>query len=405
MTDTVTVTERPKSRVRTFFYNTGLVLASTAVFALLVFAAGEVVMRLQFGSVPPGPNSSFYSDDETLGWVPRPGSYSFFHVKAFRRVDLSINDFGLRNEPITATPAEGRERISVVGDSFVFGAAQSDGETLTDTMQSLTNGHYEIVNVSAERYGTGQQIRLLERLEEQGYEAGSKLVLVFFTNDILDNLAQKYDGTGTEARQPSFRVDDAGQLVQVGPVLPDRSGETGGPGFYSKSLFYRYLMHNLETVATAYPDLTDALFAAGLVPSLPRRPGVISAWYDEGWEERWANTREILAYFVDRLRQSQPDLEIYIAFMPSPFQVHDIFSRMVREHEEQDQAFEQFLANMDRPQQVLQEFAEAEGLPFIDPTPALRRVPMAYFPREGHLNQRGTEVVAQVLMDGMTGQE
>ena len=272
-------------------------------------------------------------------------------------------------------------------------------------MQSLAGDEYEIVNISAERYGTGQQIRLLERLEAKGYEMGSKLVLVFFPNDILDNLALFYDGLTAVPRQPNFRVDDTGRLTQVGPAAPDKNAKKSEPTVYKKSLFYRYLLHNFETIATAYPSLAKAIIAIGLAPSLPRKPGIIGAWYGIGWEERWANTREILTYFMHKMRKEKAGTEVYIAFLPSPFQVHEIFSRVVEANQDQDPTFKEFLVDVNRPQRMLRKFCDSQGINFIDPTTALREVPIAYFPREGHLNQIGTDIVARLLLEQITTRE
>ncbi len=392
------------SQAKQVVFNLGLVFASIVACIVVVFICGEAILRFQFGSVPPGPNKSWIQHDSTIGWVLKPGSYSFFHVSAFRRVDLSVNELGLRNKPISVKAPASRTRVSVLGDSFVFGASQSDGETLTDQMQSLAGDGYEIINISAERYGTGQQIRLLERLEAKGYEMGSKLVLMFFPNDILDNLALNYGGLTNAPRQPKFRVDDTGRLTQIGPAPPDQDKKTE-PTTYNKSLFYSYLLHNIETIATAYPSLTKALFAIGLAPSLPRRPGIIGAWYGIGWEERWANTREILTYFVHKMRKEKAGTEVYIAFLPSPFQVHEVFSHVVEAIQDQDPTFKEFLVDVNRPQRMLRKFCDSQGINFIDTTIALRAVPIAYLPRDGHLNQIGTDIVARLLLEKITTRE
>jgi hypothetical protein len=228
------------------------------------------------------------------------------------------------------------------------------------------------------------------------------LVLVFFTNDLLDNLALTYDGLGTVPQQPAFRVDDAGRLAQVGPEPLGQGTKKNTPTIYKKSLFYRYLLHNLATVATAHPNLAKALFSMGLVPSLERKPGVIAAWYGDGWEARWANTRDILAYFVGELRKDKAGPELYIALIPSPMQVHELFSRIVWANRDQDPTFEEFLEDMDRPQRMLKEFCVSQGVVFIDTTPTLRKAPIAYFPHDGHLNDIGTDIVARVLLERIT---
>jgi hypothetical protein len=51
---------------------------------------------------------------------------------------------------------------------------------------------------------------------------------------------------------------------------------------------------------------------------------------------------------------------------------------------------------------VLQAVAGRLGVPFIDLTPALRRAAahsVLYFPREGHFNEAGCAVAAQVIYE------
>ena len=148
-----------QSRITGLIGNAGLTVVSFVSIIVIVFLSGEAFMRLRFGSVPPGPGNDRIQHDATIGWTLKPGQYPFFHVAALRRVDVSINDLGLRNPPITLEPPPGVLRVSVVGDSFVFAAALRNEEVLTHQLQAMAGDEYEIVNISAEQYGTGQQIR------------------------------------------------------------------------------------------------------------------------------------------------------------------------------------------------------------------------------------------------------
>jgi len=190
--------------------------------------------------------------------------------------------------------------------------------------------------------------------------------------------------------------------VQVGPKPPEPETKEYKPTIYKRSLFYRFLLHRADTVTTAYPNITKSLFALGLAPSFGRKPGVIAAWYGNGWEARWTNTRDILTYFVDELRKDKADPDLYIAFIPSPIQAQELFSRMAWANKDQDPTFEEFLEDMDSPQRMLEKFCEAQRVVFIDTTPILRKVQIAYFPRDGHLNDIGTDIVARLLLGRIT---
>src|SRR2546421_2829214 len=96
------------------------------------------------------------------GWTLKPGHYSYFNFQALRRVDVVINELGLRNRPLSHEPRQGIERVTIVGDSFVFGPSVNEAETITAQLQTLAGNSFEVVNVSVPGYGTGQEYRSLE---------------------------------------------------------------------------------------------------------------------------------------------------------------------------------------------------------------------------------------------------
>lgn len=391
-------------RIRHGAINAALAAASALLALGLAFLGGELVLRAIYGSVPPGPPRSWAEFDERLGWMMKPGRYSYFEVHAARRVDVTINKLGLRQGPLAPEPAPGVERISVVGDSFIFGPPVDDAETIPAQLQALAGSRYEVVNISAPGYGTAQQYRLIEELRAKGYKLGSKVVLSFFTNDVQDNLALDYATLAPNPRQPAFAVDAAGELKQVSaPVAPKPRKRRGGrAGLLERSLFASYVRYQLDVLAVSYPGMVSALRALGVVPSLPRTPGIVLGWHSPGWEEQWQVSARVLEYVVKRLRALPEAPEVYIAFVPSPFQVHETFRRAVVSGAGGDARYASFIADSDRPQRVLRALAGRLEVPFIDLTPAVRaageRAPM-YYPREGHFNAVGCRVAAEVLYE------
>lgn len=379
--------------------------AASAVLALgLAFAGGELLLRAKYGSVPPGPPGHWHEFDEGRGWTMKPGRYSYFEVRAARRVDVAINQLGLRQGPLAPEPPPGVERISLVGDSFIFGPPVDDAETIPAQLQALAGSRYEVVNISVPGYGTAQQYRLIEELRAKGLKLGGKIVLAFFTNDVQDNLALDYATLAPNPHQPAFAIDDAGELKQVSvparSAWPEPGG--GGRGLLQRSLFASYVYYQLEVIAVSYPGMVSALRALGMAPSLPRTPGIVLGWYSPQWEKHWQASARVLEYVVKQLRALPEAPEVYIAFMPSPFQVHETFRRAVAAGARDDPRHASFLADPDRPQRVLRALAERLEVPFIDITPAVRAAgkgaPM-YYPREGHFNEAGCRVAAEVLYE------
>ncbi|RIK89939.1 MAG: hypothetical protein DCC71_25740, partial [Proteobacteria bacterium] len=370
-----------------------LVLGSLA----FVFALGEGVLRLLYGGAPPYFFSRIVEHDAQRGWRLVPGDYEFFNVAAFTRVRASISEYGIRSTaaPIVAPP---RRRLTVIGDSFVFAEALSDGERFTDALQALVGPDVEVVNAGVPGYGTGQQVLLVEDLRARGFALGSALIHAFFTNDILDNAGLDYDSLDPDPKKPVFEVRD-GALVSTavapGPPIPTAAISAQ---MARRSLFAALLRQRVEVLVASHPGILRGLGGVGVRVPLPRPPGVILGWYAPGWEERWSRTRDVLRQFAQTARAGGADFAI--AFIPSPFQAEAVFEELLRAHRDEP-LYAAFLDDVDRPQRVLLEFCAVEGLSCFDTTPALRapRDEPAYFLHEGHLSAYGSRIVADAFHD------
>jgi SGNH hydrolase-like domain, acetyltransferase AlgX len=105
---------------------------------------------------------------------------------------------------------------------------------------------------------------------------------------------------------------------------------------------------------------------------------------------------------VKTLRASADAPEIFIVFIPSPFQVQESFSRSIAADAQSDARYASFLSDPDRPQRVLKALALRLGIPFIDLTSPMRSAAgqsLLYFPRDGHFNELGCSIAAQVIYD------
>jgi hypothetical protein len=92
-----------------------------------------------------------------------------------------------------------------------------------------------------------------------------------------------------------------------------------------------------------------------------------------------------------------------VVFVPSPFQVEEVFLRIARE--QRDGAdYDAFLSDVERPQRLLLDFCARDGLACHDLTPALKNTDSpAFFLREGHLNPHGSRLFAEALAGWLGG--
>ena len=133
-------------RTGEFWKNTGVVLASSLLALLLLFAAGEATMRARYGALPASIPEGLSVYDPLRGWSLKPGRYAYFDVRAARRVNIAVNDLGLRNPPLAPVPEPGVQRITLLGDSFVYGAPLDEPYTIAGRLRALVGEGFEVVN-------------------------------------------------------------------------------------------------------------------------------------------------------------------------------------------------------------------------------------------------------------------
>jgi hypothetical protein len=396
---------KPRARLKEWGTRAVLLVASVLVCAALLFAAGEMYLRIRYGLGGYRPKYPDYAFHEDRGWTPTPGDYDVLGTAPFRRVPISINSLGLRDREISLAVPPGGRRITVLGDSFVFGEMLRVDEGLTGRLQQLTGDAVEIVNVSAPGYGTGQEYLLLRELMDRGYEVGEKVILAFFANDILDNLGLRYEDGRRMPRRPAFDVDENGELTWEPPTEPAPEGRAQAVSsplarrvarWFNSRLVVRFLNERLVSLAGRYPWVLRLAERSGADLLPDRTPAMIVAWYSEGWQDRWRATERVLEYVTRRGRLGTA--QVVVLYVPSSLQVEESIGVLLERFALGDARYADFLEDPDRPQRLLREFCLRNDVPCIDPTRKLIEAAgerPVYYLREGHLNAFGSEVLAR----------
>jgi len=382
--------------MKVWFFRLFTIFVSFFVSVVLLFLLGELYFRFVFDLGFEYRKPSYFEFHQQRGFTLKPGDYDVFEVTAFRKSNIHINSLGIRDRERSLKPSAGKRRVTILGDSFVFAEVLNYGDRFTDQLENLfADGQTEVVNVSSPAYGTAQEILLIEELMGRGFDVGDTVVLVFFINDVCDNLGLDYGNL--EARfpwQPVFAVNDSGMLIQAQP--PEM------PSYPVAAMidwvFYDFFVTRAAMLLNQYPILLTSLTKVGVPVPLPRTPGIITTWYSPGWEERWGATETILQYWFENNKFQAVDK--VIMYLPSPFQVEEGFKNILINFKDRDARYRDCLNDRDRPQRMLKKFCADYGVPVIDTTGALRqasRKGVAYFPREGHLNEYGSRIVAQEI--------
>lgn len=153
-----------RDATRAFLYP----VLALAVIVAACAAGGEVLVRLLGAGAP----NYFLVQDPTLYVADSDPLISYRLRPGYRGVTYhrwtTINERGMRDDPVPAVKPAGEFRLLALGDSVLFGIGAGDDETYARALQrALTPpagfASVRVLNLGVPGYNTVQQARLLER--------------------------------------------------------------------------------------------------------------------------------------------------------------------------------------------------------------------------------------------------
>ena len=250
--------ERQRSRL---LLKLALALGST----LLTLSALELVARLSigerfvFGAHTGSPMTRVGCFDPVFGWTNRAGARAHLVARRFGYdfdYEVEINADGLRGPRLPRERAPDSFRILLLGDSVSWGWGVDYADSYAARLTTALGPGVEVVNAAVPGWGSDQELLWLER-EGAGWSP-DLVLLCFIYNDIRSNARSEMDGLP----KPRFVVDAQGELQPEGlPVVAPMGA------------FRRELKWNCRRLA-AY----SALFRWGLLseePSVDGRPPLL----------------------------------------------------------------------------------------------------------------------------------
>jgi lysophospholipase L1-like esterase len=329
----------------------GLATAAPLFAAELALRPFAVASRIE--------RTTLFERDAELGWRMRPG------VRArWFDTEIAVNAKGLRGPELPYERAPGIPRVLWLGDSVTIGFRIADvRETFPYLVAARLEAHagarIETVNGAVDGYSPWQESAWLAR-EGQRY-APDLVVVGFVLNDVTEKLGLlRFGGRGegfqlahTATRLDAIAGDSALLFYARRAVAALRFGADAARGAREREAL------DVETLARA-----------------PQRPDALRAW-----ESTLAELRALFA-----VCREHGDRAALIAF-PYAFQFFDP-------------------AGLSAPQRRLREFAEREGIPYLDLLPPLRaRIEREHaqladwFLDENHPSARGHRVIAELIAD------
>jgi hypothetical protein len=279
---------------------------------------------------------------------------------------------------------------------------------LQDMLDQRISG-VDVINAGVPGYGTAQELLLARELHDR-YDINAQIyLLIFFTNDILDNLRLSYGNLVQQPIRPGFVLTDHGQPVLRDLPKQQFDGEDDtlaerGPDKGLKTLSIAKALS--EEWLQTKPSMIKTLSRFGFKTQIARMPALLNGWYrDDITVPGVALTRGLL-----RLLQQEVGAiggQLLVSMVPSPLQVYaDTYVQLLQKSFPGDPVVERFVADPTRAERIVEEICREAGIPFQDLLPAfLANNDRALFvPRDGHLNDAGHTLVSHGLLDFVVSQ-
>ena len=338
------------------------VAAPLALLAAEGLARGVTWLRHGVTGDRGGYDGALVEHHPRLGWLGVPGARVRHRTTEFD-VELALDGVGLRHSaPLPAEVPDGARRLTLLGDSFVFGAGVREDERLGDRLAAAVPG-LEVVSLGLPAWGTDQALLAWSELEGP-HTASQLVVLAYGPEHVLRNAAAQRMGRA----KPRFelRGETGEELELVGVPVPPwsdaaapRASSWGSPRLLLRrhSRLYALLAQALRAPAGAAED------------PYPQYAADAPAW---------RLTRALLAELQARV--DARGARLALVFVPEARHLAPGFGEAHR--------------------RAVLDACAALDLPALDLTPALRDAsgegPL-YFPVDGHWTAAGHAVAATSL--------
>ncbi len=182
-------------------------------------------------------------------------------VKDCLDVNYTTNSLGMRGKEISAEDT--RERIALLGDSYVEGYAVNDNQTIGSYLETLLNKKYEVMNFGVSGgFGTIHEVALYHNYARHFNPA--YLVLFFVNyNDLYDNVNAVGDNLINGDLEITYPIADF-EEVQSALALQNSAAHSLQSG--STPYLFRFVSRSLRIIGASFQywwnirtDLSQAL--------------------------------------------------------------------------------------------------------------------------------------------------
>jgi len=343
-----------------------VVALAAAELVLRLFFPQWTVARVQSGSIP------MYRAHPQLLAETTPNFRGSLSEREFD-VAVELNSMGYRQREIEPEK-RGQTRVLVIGDSFTFGHGVEGEQAYPRQLERLLSE------------GSGREVEVINagipgRWVDQ-YYLELKLKGVALDPDlVLVGLYIKNDLDGQDARAHVWtEVDEAGM-----PVVIEVPGVAAVAGFIARTerkARWRLPIIRDSHVAQLFFDAARAIGAV-FKTYRPKAAEIYQPVYEAGTEQAIGRVRDLLVAMATLSRES--GARFAVVLLPSREQVYP------------DRYPAPDGLDYEKPQRLLSEMLEREGIESVDLLPAMRRArddSELYFRRDTHWTAAGHSVAA-----------
>lgn len=198
-------------------------LALAALSVLLALVLAELVARVMlgerfvFGAHRGAPQAICGEFDRELGWRNRSSTRVRIAARGFA-YDVTLNERGQRGPLRPYAKPAGVKRVVVLGDSTSWGWGVDDERMWTRLVERELGAGVELINLAVPGYGTDQQLWVFES-EGRKYEPDIVL-LALVHNDTISNRFRVMQGMN----KPVYERDGDGEWRLVGRPVEAPAG-------------------------------------------------------------------------------------------------------------------------------------------------------------------------------------
>jgi len=217
---------------------------------LLSLFIGELLLRTFFSGLVEiqdrHPHAKkFFQFDPNLGWSNVPNLQGMHNCKDFS-YQVSNNSHGMRFREISIDKPKGIKRITVIGDSFVWGMGVPDRERFTEVLERQLNAKAEVLNFGVSGYGPLQYYLSIDRILM--FQPDLVIVVFCLGNDFADNVLWERYGY----YKPYATIDSDHKLRIEGYPLHNVKNMVNAPAFsFGKFIQQKLYLYRLFQIAVA----------------------------------------------------------------------------------------------------------------------------------------------------------